>query len=167
MAFRQKARASDRSPSWTLFQAEPFSALARTSIMCRLAGALSDSRSASSMTALASANRPWNSSAWEKITSVRASPEVVAKLAEHPAWATRQALVRFLEGGQRHRERPEPAQRLRLTGQVTPASRRLEREPVQPGAVVPVPAHVVEGPQHHRQPPRVRVEPGRARGRSP
>ena len=96
MACRQKARASDRSPSCTLFQAEPFSALARTSIMCRSLGALSDSRSASPMTARASAYRPWNSSVCEKITSVRASPRSSPSVGER-GLRRGQALVRLVE----------------------------------------------------------------------
>ncbi len=116
-------------------------------------------------TARASANRPWNSSACEKITSVRASPRSSPSVAERRL-RRRQALVRLVERAERHRERPEPAQRVRLPGQVAAPPRRLQREPVQPGAVVPVPAHVVEGPQHDGQPPGVRVEPAPRAARS-
>ena len=79
MAFTQKALASDRSPRCTLFQADPFSALARTSLMFRSPGAASDSRSASPMTARASACRPWRSSICEEGRVGPGEPEVVAE----------------------------------------------------------------------------------------
>ena len=77
---RQCARAWPSSPRCTLYQADPFSALALTSCMYGSSCAVSDSRSASLTTASASACRPWNSKRLPDDHVGARQPEVVAEL---------------------------------------------------------------------------------------